>query len=130
MTLRSDMDLAETIALEMDDGLIPHEDLVSEAYLGLAEALNELGENADEDQLDDRIRAHLRTVIEENRIQAQSDEYLIGQVRDLSESIEKLTKELGTRPNLDELANDMGVTQDEVLAVLKLAGEDVDKEPS
>ena len=130
MTLRSDMDLAETIALEMDDGLIPHEDLVSEAYLGLAEALNELGEEADEDQLDDRIRAHLRAVIEENRIQAQSDEYLIGQVRELSESIEKLTKELGTRPNLDELANDMGVTQDEVLAVLKLAGEDVDKEMS
>ena len=126
MALESDMDLAETIAREMDDGLIPMEDLISEAYLGLAEALNEYGENADEDLLDDRIREHLRAVISAEREQAESDQYLIDKVASLGASIGKLTKELGTKPNLDELSNVMGLSQDEVIQVLKLAGEDVD----
>jgi len=121
------MDLARTIALETDDGLMPEEDLIGEAYLGLAEALRNLGDDADEDALDDAIRAHLHKVREEMTAMAENDGVLVDQVRELSECIEKLTKELGTKPNPDEIANDMGISQDEVLSILKLAGEDIDR---
>ena len=121
------MDLARTIALETDDGLMPEEDLIGEAYLGLAEALRNLGDDADEDALDDAIRAHLRKVREEMTAMAENDGVLVDQVRELSECIENLTKELGTKPNPDEIANDMGISQEEVLSILKLAGEDIDR---
>jgi len=126
MTLESYMNLAETIAREMDDGLLPLEDLIAEAYLGLSEALDELGEAPDEDLLDDAIRDHLHRVIAETQLAYDSDLQLISRVETLSASIDKLTEELGTKPNLDELANDLGMTQDEVIAVLKLTGENVD----
>ena len=80
-----------------------------------------------EDMLDDAIRTHLHEVRERMTEMAENDDVLVEQVRELSESIEKLTKELGTKPNPDEIANDMGITQDEVLAILKLAGEDINR---
>ena len=45
----------------------------------------------------------------------------------LNQSIDRLTEELGTKPNIDEIANDMGITQDKVIDILKLTGEDLDE---
>ena len=41
----------------------------------------------------------------------------------LNRSINALTESLGTKPTIDEVANDMGVPQDTVIEILKLMGE-------
>ena len=46
----------------------------------------------------------------------------------LNESISKLTDELGKKPTIDEIANDLRIPQDKVLDILKLTGEDIDAE--
>lgn len=120
------MTMAREIALELDDGTLPSEELLEEAYLGLAEALHELGENADEDVLDDRIREHMHQYRKAYEDSQSSDDYLVTQVQILNDSINRLTEELGTRPNLDELANDMGISQEKVIDILKLTGEDIE----
>lgn len=120
--------IADEIALEMaDEEAADAEELRSEAYLGLAEALHDLGDDADEEAVEDRIRCHMLAVREETEVLAASDRCLIAQVEELKACIDKLTEELGEKPNFDELANAMGVSQDKVLAILKLAGEDVDE---
>ena len=120
------MAMAREIALELSDSGLDEEELVEEAYLGLAEAWHELGKDADQDAIDDRIREHMRQFIDEHNEAASSDDYLITQVQILNDSIEKLTQELGTRPNIDELANEMGIPQEKVIDILKLVGEDIE----
>ena len=56
------------------------------------------------------------------------DDRLVVQVELLNRSIEKLTEDLGTKPNIDEIANDMGITQQNVLDILKLTGEGLSDE--
>ena len=41
----------------------------------------------------------------------------------MNKSISRLTEELGSKPTVDELANDMGISQVKVLEILKLTGE-------
>ena len=120
--------IADEIALEMaDEAGADTEDIRGEAYLGLAEALHDLGDDADEEAVEDRIRCHMLAVREEREALAASDRCLIAQVEELKTCIDRLTEEMGEKPNFDELANAMGISQDKVLAILKLAGEDVDE---
>lgn len=122
------MRIADEIAVEMmDDSRFDEEDLKSEAYLGLAEAIHDLGEEASDDAIEDAIRAHMLKARAEADDLTDSDNQLIERVAELNECIEKLTAELGTKPNFDEIANAMGMSQDTVLAVLELTGEDVDQ---
>ena len=121
------MRMAADIAEEMNDGSMDEEDFQGEAYLGLAIALNTCGAEAPDDQIEDIIREHLREALEESRNLYESDSALAYQVNELSRCIEELTKTYGTKPNLDEIANSMGITQEKVIAILKLAGEDLDE---
>lgn len=120
------MTMAKEIAIEMNDGRINEEELLEEAYLGLAEALNDLGKDADDDAIDDAIRDHMKQYIQEFEDSISSDDYLVTQVQILNDAIDKLTVDLGTRPNIDELANEMGISQEKVIDILKLVGEDIE----
>ncbi len=122
---------ADEIAGEMDDGSILPEDLLQEAYLGLVAGVNEIAEAAESSDglpLEETIRASIRRQIREAQAEQaelrKKDDRLIVQVELLNQSIRKLTEELGTKPNLDEIANDMKIPQDKVLDILKLAGEE------
>ena len=46
----------------------------------------------------------------------------------LDEAITTLTEELGRKVTLEELAVHMGLEEEEVISILKLAGEDVEEE--
>ena len=120
------MTMAKEIAIEMNDGRINEEELLEEAYLGLAEALHDLGKDADDDAIDDAIRDHMKQYIQEFEDSTSSDDYLVTQVQILNDAIDKLTADLGTRPNIDELANEMGISQEKVIDILKLVGEDIE----
>ena len=124
---------AEEIAREMSGG-DPElmEEFLSEGYLGLAAAVSELGpweDPADEDAIEEilrRVREAVSAAARTRDDMTMIDRHLIGQVEQLSACIDSLTEELGTKPNIDEIANKMGIPQERVLSILKLTGEDRD----
>lgn len=134
----------EEIAREMDDGTLPLEDLIQEGYVGLLEGIAELAASRpDSDEMEylgfaetdalpteDVILGAVRNAIrkaEEGALAAnRTNDSLVVQVDLLNQSIERLTEELGVKPNIDEIANDLKIPQDKVLDIIKLTGEDVD----
>lgn len=133
------MEEVEGIAKETDDGSLPLEDLIQEGYVGLISAVQALGAEAEEEEtaegglflsqmLRERIRGAMLDAQAAHRNLLKDDDRLIVQVELLNRSIERLTEELGTKPNIDEIANDMKITQEDVLSILKLTGDHVDEE--
>ncbi len=120
---------------EMSDGILPLEDLIQEGYVGLMQGIRllERGE-AEEmelsvtDTLRGSIRQAIREAIELQKGRLRQDDRLVVQVELLNRSIERLTEELGTKPNVDEIANDMRISQQEVLNILRLTGEGISDE--
>ena len=126
---------AEEIVRELDDGTMPAEDLMQEAMLGIVEALNALPEDRDEWEarsLDEIVRSAVREAVlrarDANAELACTDLRLVAQVELLNKSIDRLTEESGMKPNIDEIANDMQISQAKVLEILKLTGESLDDE--
>ena len=124
------MPLAMRIAAEMDDGAIPLEDLTQEAFVGLVAGLNIIAqyeervkENMIAQSLERAIREQISIAQEEQRELAKRDDQLLVQVEILNRSINSLTETIGTKPTIDEVANDMGVSQETVIEILKLMGE-------
>ncbi len=130
------MEEVTEIAAEYDDGTLPLEDLIGEGYVGLMRGIRalETEEEAAESGLpvSEQIRASIRASIEEaveaHKARLHQDDRLVVQVELLNRSIERLTEELGTKPNIDEIANDMKTTQETVLKILKLTGEGISDE--
>ena len=125
----------EEIARELSDDSLPEEDLIQEGYVGLMEGIRMIRTD-DPDLMPvnpgqivrDSIRAAMISALERNRAFLSSDEFLVSRVELLGKSIDRLTEELGSKPNIDEIACDMQITQDEVLEILKLTGADVSDE--
>ena len=119
------------IAAELCEGDIPEEDLIQEGYVGLMEGVRLLREE-DPDLLPLSVEETIRGAIRGSILKAMeaynsfsvSGDRLVAQVELLSKSIERLTEELGTRPNIDEIANDMQIPQEKVLEIIKLTGSD------
>ncbi|MEE8826762.1 MAG: sigma-70 domain-containing protein [Eubacteriales bacterium] len=138
----------EELAKEVSDGTVPMEDLIQEGYVGLMEGIAELdqeGGSGDEDDFgtfsgyddgglstEEVMRGAIRKALERAQKEAaalkKKDDRVIVQVEMLNESISKLTEELGKKPNIDEIANDLRIPQEKVLDILKLTGEDIDAE--
>lgn len=126
------------IANETDDGSVPLEDLIQEGYVGLLRGIKELDNETDQtdsasmrpvrEVLTEAIREAVSGAIREEAEMRRRDDRLVVQVELLNRSIEKLTEDLGTKPNIDEIANDMGITQQNVLDILKLTGEGLSDE--
>ena len=119
-------DTAEELATET----LPAEDLVQEGSIALHAYLCSL-EAEEEFSAGEALLAAergMRGALEREEEFLHRDEQLVLQVDLLNQSIDRLTAELGTKPNIDELANDMGITQEKVLDILKLTGEEIDEE--
>ena len=119
------MPKVEEMAREMNDGSLTHEDLCAEGCVGLSSAMRSSGEFPPDDQdAEDAVSEAMKSALEERKELTDKDDKLIVQVELLGESINRLTSEYGRKPNVDELANDLGIQQDKVLDILKLTGED------
>ena len=138
----------EEIAKEVWDGTVQTEDRIQEGDVGVMEGIAELdqeGGSGDEDDFgtfsgyddgglstEEVMRGAIRKALERAQKEAaalkKKDDRVIVQVEMLNESISKLTDELGKKPTIDEIANDLRIPQDKVLDILKLTGEDIDAE--
>jgi len=105
---------------------LPLADLIAEGNLGLTEAMMQ-GITEDE-TIRDAVETQIRLFIDEMRREREDDSRLTAQVAILSDTIDRLRTENGVKPTVDELANELGVTQEKILDILKLTGEDPENE--
>ncbi len=109
-------------------------DLIQEGNVSLMIALETLPDVKDvgckgiEEYLETEIRQGIQMLIEETTELKNRDKKMVQQVADLDESITKLTEDLGRKVTVDELALYMEMSEEEILEILKLTGEDVDEE--
>ena len=112
------------LALPFAQADLPFADLIAEGNLALAEAIER--EETEEEMLREAIVTQIEAFLERMRLERESDDFLAFQVNALSETIDRFRETYGEKPTIDELANEMGVTQEKILDILKLTGEDPD----
>ncbi len=108
-------------------------DLIQEGNVSLMLALeclpdiNTVGIIGVESHLETEIRQGIQLLIEEMTELKNRDKKMVEQVAELDECITKLTEDLGRKVTLDELALYTEMSEDEILEILKLTGEDVEE---
>ena len=118
------------LAGELNSPEVPAADLVQEGNLHLLLALRALpeGEQNPHEWLMARVREGMEALAEQQTDVHRRDRKMVKRVDDLKAGITALREDLGRKVYLDELADYMKISEEEVEAVLKLAGEDVPQE--
>lgn len=89
------------------------------------QALSEMPEAQDALVMEE-VRAGMLALIEEQTEMKRQDKRMVEQVSELDEAIRSMTEELGRKVAVDELAERLGIGEEQIAEILKLAGEDVD----
>lgn len=109
-------------------------DMIQEGNVSLMVALETLpelevvGEKGMEEYIESEIRQGIQMLIEETTDLKGRDQRMVEKVTELDETISKLTEDLGRKVTIDELALYMELSEDEILEILKLTGEEVEEE--
>ena len=67
-------------------------------------------------------------MLESHTEEKRRDKKMVERVNDLDETIKNMKEEYGRKVSVDEVAERMGITEDTVEDILKLAGEEVKDE--
>ena len=103
-------------------------DLIQEGNIGLTMGIGEAAESeSPHETIVSRIREELKRAVEESNSSDAITQEMIAKVRALDESLTKLEKDLGRKVFLEEIAADMGITEEEVREIIKLTGEEVEE---
>ena len=104
-------------------------DLIQEGNLGLVLGMDMLTDvETAHDTIVTQIKQGMQMLIEEYREMSQRDKKMIEKVSQLDEGIKTLTEELGRKVSVDELAVHVGMTEEEIMDILRMLGEEVDEE--
>ena len=76
----------------------------------------------------DEIQQGMQMLLEEASDLKTRDERMVDRVVKLDESVTKLTEEMGREITIEELSLYMEISEEEILDILKLAGEDTDSD--
>ena len=106
-------DVAETVGFGETDA-IPAGEFPADTFFAEADLF-----------LRTEIRQGIQAMIEEQREWKRRDDKMAQQVNDLDEALHKAADEKGRALTLDELAEYVQVSTDEILDIMKLAGEDL-----
>lgn len=105
------------------------EDLVSEGSIGLTEGLREfLSPETAHEEIMDAIRKSIRLYLLELEAERTHDNSIIDKVRKMDEALDILKEDLGRKVYIEEVAEYMQITEEEVWDILKLTGEEVSEE--
>ena len=112
------------IALEMVQEFlnrgIPAGDLVQEANMALVMAVTEYEEGNFEDYLRNQIKEALLAVVDEQSKEQNVAQELANRVNRLKDISQEMAEELGREAKVEELAQRMGMTNDEVKEIMKI----------
>lgn len=120
------MPVVVDLALEMNVPDVYLGDLVQEGNVSLMLALEMLsGQNADV-LLRDEIRSGMQALIAEQTDAKKRDNILVEKVNNLDETIQTMKKDRGREITIDELSEYLKISDEEILDLIKLAGEELD----
>ena len=85
-------------------------------------------EEAGEAEILEGIRQMMQLLVEEQEEVKHQDNKMVEKVKFLDESLKNLTEDLGRKPTLEELADYMEMTEDDVNDIIRLTGEEDDEE--
>ncbi len=107
---------------EFEGGGLPMADLVQEANTALTLAAVEYdGEAAWEELVERRVRQAVELALQEQKQEKQVEETLAARVNVLQTVSQVMAKELGREATVEELAQKMKMTEDEIKDIMKLA---------
>ena len=96
------------------------EDLVQEGNMALALAVGEYAEGDFDTFVEGRIRQAMESLIEDQEAQAKTGEELVARVNVLQQVSKLMAEELGREATVEELAEKMKMTADEIKDIMKL----------
>ena len=99
---------------------VPMADLIQEASMELMMLVDDAFEGSFEKLLESRIRVHMEEVISEQTSASNIEEEVLARVNVLQEVSKELAERFGREPKLEELAEYMKMTEDEVREIMKV----------
>ena len=99
---------------------VPGGDLVQEANMALLLAVGEYEEGIFEDYVRDKVKDALQAAVEDQSREQEAAEKVLGHVNRLKDVSQEMAKELGREASVEELADRMRLTGDEVREIMKL----------
>lgn len=100
-------------------------DMIQEGNISLLVALETL---EDEAQILEEVRAGMLAAVEEQTETKRRDKKMVEKVSELDRVLEEMSEELGRKVAVDELAMQLGISEEQVADILKLAGEETEDE--
>ncbi len=134
------------IAIELHHPEILIGDMIQEGSVALMMALQKTGESSGivwEDEEEEQetlsaeeketmvleeVRSGILMMVEEQAETKKRDKKMVNKVSDLDEAIQKMSDEYGRKVAVDEVAERLGISVDEITDILKLAGEEAPTE--
>lgn len=113
------------IAKELHEEGIYLGDCVQEGNVSLILALDMLPEEDADTFIRHEIRQGILAMMEEHKELKRRDKKLENQVNNLDETLHKMADEKGRGITMSELAEHMKISEDEILDIIKLAGEEM-----
>ena len=99
---------------------VPMADLIQEASMELMMLVDEEFEGGFEKLLESRIRVRMEEVINEQTSENHIEEEMLARVNVLQDISKELAERFGREPKLEELAEYMKMTEDEVREIMKV----------
>ncbi|MGN1376761.1 MAG: sigma-70 domain-containing protein [Dorea sp.] len=121
------MVVEEAVKLHSPDVFIG--DMIQEGNMSLMLALGaNPGHAKEEADVLEEVRAGMLAMSEAQNETKRQDRKMVERVKELDEVIKDMKEEYGRKVSVEEVAERMGVTEDEIEDILKLAGEDTKEE--
>lgn len=108
------------LAAEFQDRGLPAADLVQEANMAMIMALDAYREGDYRQQMADFVRDALEAAVEEQQHARQAGEEMLARVNVLKDVSQVMAQELGREATVEELAQKMKMTEDEIKGIMKL----------
>lgn len=116
-------------ALKMHQSEVFLGDMIQEGNVSLITALSRCeGGEVNEEEILEEVRCGMQTLLESQTEVKRQDRKMVSQVAQLDETIKSMTEELGRKVAVDEVAEQLGMTEEQIQDILKLAGEEVKDE--
>ena len=104
-------------------------DMIQEGNISLMLALQKISQGADEEPaVMEAVRGGILAMIEAQNETRHRDNRMVEKVTELEETIQGMKEEFGRKVSIDEVAERLGISEDEIEDILKLAGEEVKDE--
>lgn len=114
------------ISMNMHDGTVFLGDMVQEGNVSLLLALDMITDaECAEELILEEIRQGIQAMVEEQAELKRRDRKMVNQVNELDETIQNMKKDKGREITIEELAEYMKISEEEILDIVKLAGEDL-----